>query len=64
MKRAFAVAVLVAAVAAPVAPAHAKQSVPGDVVRSWNTQALDSVRRNGASDAQAARLYAMVHAAM
>src|SRR5678815_1451387 len=34
------------------------------VVRNWNQQALDTVRVKLASDAQAARLYAMVNVAI
>jgi hypothetical protein len=34
------------------------------VIRDWNVQALSTVRATSASDAQAARLYAMVNAAM
>lgn len=37
---------------------------PIDPVRSWNQLALQTVRIKSASDAQAARLYAMVNAAM
>jgi hypothetical protein len=38
--------------------------VQGDAVRSWNNLALQTVRTENASDAQAARLYAMVNVAM
>jgi hypothetical protein len=34
------------------------------VIKDWNVQALDTVRATSSSDAQAARLYAMVNAAM
>ncbi len=36
----------------------------GGLVRNWNDLAFAAVRANNASDAQAARLYAMVNAAM
>jgi hypothetical protein len=36
----------------------------GDVVREWNNSALDAARTTRASDAVAARLYAMVNVAM
>jgi hypothetical protein len=45
---------------APAAPARRS----ADVVREWNTSALDAVRTTRASDAQAARLYAMLNVAM
>jgi PAP2 superfamily len=37
---------------------------PIDPVRTWNQQALDTVRAKNAIDAQAARLYAMMNVAM
>jgi hypothetical protein len=37
---------------------------PPDPVRTWNELALDTVRLKRASDAQAARLYAMINVAM
>jgi hypothetical protein len=40
------------------------QANPPDPVRTWNELALDTVRLKRASDAQAARLYAMVNVAM
>lgn len=57
----------VLAVSAFVVPASGSSHqsvVSGDVIRTWNSQALDAVRKRGASDAQAARLYAMVNVAM
>jgi membrane-associated phospholipid phosphatase len=48
-----------------VAPAGAAAPDPGgDAVRAWTDVALDTVRAVNASDAQAARLYAMVEVAM
>ena len=38
--------------------------LPSDVVRTWNQEALATVRAKSASDAQAARAYAMVNVAM
>ncbi len=66
MKRAIAAAVLVASIALPATRAVASPPAAhnGDVVRAWNGVALDTVRRNSAGDAQAARLYAMVNAAI
>src|SRR5919205_1219550 len=46
------------AIIAQAAPA------PIDPVRTWNEQALATVRAKSAIDAQAARLYAMVNVAM
>jgi hypothetical protein len=36
----------------------------GDIIRTWNEVALNTARVKNASDAHAARLYAMVHVAM
>jgi hypothetical protein len=44
--------------------AAADNTSSGDVVRTWTEVALVTVRAKNASDAQAARLYAMVDAAM
>ena len=44
--------------------AAARPAEQGDVVRDWNDLALKTVRTKSASDAQAARLYAMVNVAM
>ncbi len=54
--------VSVVAASAP-APAVAV-AADGGLVRQWNALAFMAVRANNASDAQAARLYAMVNAAM
>ena len=60
------VAVLaVGATAMPAAAANAtRPDANGDVVRRWTGLALDAVRATAASDATAARLYAMVDVAM
>jgi membrane-associated phospholipid phosphatase len=48
-----------------ISPAHADPPTPSlDPVRSWNELALATVRAKGLSDAQAARLYALVNVAM
>jgi hypothetical protein len=52
------------AVAAAIATASPAAAADGGLVRSWNDLAFSAVRANNASDAQAARLYAMVNAAM
>ena len=50
---------------AAAALVRADQPIPSiDPVRTWNEQALATVRAKNASDAQAARLYAMVNVAM
>ncbi|MDX6232100.1 MAG: hypothetical protein QOH68_1075 [Nocardioidaceae bacterium] len=67
MKRAAAalVVALAALLPAPLATAARAQATPAaDVVRSWNAEALAAVRTTAASDAQAARTYAMVNAAV
>lgn len=46
------------------AAASARPSNGGDVIRAWTALALDTVRDTKASDAAAARLYAMVDIAM
>ncbi|MEY2434035.1 MAG: hypothetical protein QOC92_3760 [Acidimicrobiaceae bacterium] len=62
---AVAVAVLAALVVAPGGTANAAQPGPsGDVIRTWNNLAFDTARQTIASDATAARLYAMVDVAM
>ncbi|MEY2483727.1 MAG: hypothetical protein QOK24_2255 [Verrucomicrobiota bacterium] len=54
--------VLLAAIAFG-SPSRSNAATP-DPVRAWNKQALDTVRLKNLSDAQAARLYAMVDVAM
>jgi hypothetical protein len=54
-------AVVTVAVGFSASPALAAD---GGLVRNWNELAFAAVRANNASDAQAARLYAMVNAAM
>ena len=60
--KATALAVACAVFAPAAASAH--PAADGRVVRAWNDLALQTVREKGASDAVAARLYAMVNAAM
>jgi hypothetical protein len=56
---------MLAAAAALVSSAPAVAGgTDGSVVRAWNDLAFDAVRANNLSDARAARLYAMVDAAM
>ncbi len=57
---------IAAALLAAVAMAGGAQAAEhdGSVVRSWNELAFDAVRAGNLSDARAARLYAMVDAAM
>jgi hypothetical protein len=54
----------VATVVAAGWSAPAALAAGGGLVRSWNDLAFAAMRANNASDAQAARLYAMVNAAM
>jgi hypothetical protein len=61
---AFAAVVVVSALAIPAARSTGEAAPSGDVVRTWNSHALHAVRTTNSSDAQAARLYAMVNAAM
>jgi hypothetical protein len=64
-KKALVFGVLVMATALTAADAGAERpAADGAVVRGWNDQALATVRARSASDAQAARLYAMVNVAM
>jgi hypothetical protein len=58
----LAIALLAAGMASSPSRSHA--AAPPDPVRSWNGLALQTVRAKSASDAQAARLYAMVNVAM
>lgn len=65
MKRALTVSILILATALPGTDADASSPVSqGGLVRAWNDLALQTVRTKSASDAQAARLYAMVNVAM
>lgn len=52
------------ALATPPTAVLARPVAAGGVVRAWNDLALDAVRVKSASDAMAARSYAMVNAAM
>lgn len=64
-QKAVVVIALLLAGALPGAPAGADPpEPPGSVVRAWNDLALDTARATSASDAHAARLYAMVNVAM
>ena len=59
------IALAVLAAALPWMGTSSAKSAPAiDPVRSWNEQALTTARRVPLSDAQAARLYAMVNVAM
>jgi hypothetical protein len=62
------IAVLATTVSPPIANADhdgdGRRPLFGDVVRTWNGIAQDTVRAENAIDAQAARLYAMVDVAM
>jgi hypothetical protein len=58
------VALAAAMLATPSASARAAGPANGDVIRTWTSLAFDAVRQTGSSDANAARLYAMVDAAM
>lgn len=60
---AAAVGLLALSLAAPAAAVPAR-STDGTVVRAWNDLALDAVRVKSASDAMAARSYAMVNVAI
>ncbi|WP_307831113.1 vanadium-dependent haloperoxidase [Nucisporomicrobium flavum] len=65
MKKLLVTLVLALAATGPGAAAAAvPAAVDIDGVRAWNTLALDAVRANRATDADAARLYAMVDVAM
>ena len=55
---------LATALATVPSQSDAKSQTPPDPVRSWNQLALRTVREKSASDAQAARLYAMVNIAI
>jgi hypothetical protein len=65
MSKASLLSVLIAVIVSltPVGPARAEQ-LPHNPIHSWNEQALETVRALRLSDAQAARLYAMVNVAM
>jgi len=52
------------ALAAPAAAVPARPTAGGAVIRTWNDLALDAVRLKSASDAVAARSYAMINVAM
>jgi hypothetical protein len=58
------IAVLVASVFSGHDAGAARPGPAGDVVRTWNDLALATVRATNGSDAQAARLYAMVNVAV
>jgi hypothetical protein len=58
------IAVLLASMASVHVAGAARPAPGGDVVRAWNELALATVRATNGSDAQAARLYAMVNVAM
>jgi len=58
------VAVAATFLVAPVSSAHAANMPDGDVIRTWTRSAFDTGRAASASDANAARLYAMADAAM
>ena len=63
--RTFAVGMIMLAAVVGSAPARSNPPAPlPDPVRAWNKLALETVRIKSASDAQAARLYAMVNVAM
>jgi len=63
--RTFAIGMIMLAATVGSAPAQSNlPASPSDPVRTWNELALDTVRLKRASDAQAARLYAMVNVAM
>lgn len=64
VSRAAFAAVVVASVSMGATPATALPDPRAGVVRTWNDLALQTVRTKNASDAQAARLYAMVNVAM
>ena len=62
--RTFAIGIIMLAAVVGSSPARSHLPAPPDPVRAWNKLALDTVRIKSASDAQAARLYAMVNVAM
>src|SRR6266545_2240202 len=63
--RLTAVSLLICAVTMRDGPAAADPADPsGEVARTWNGLALDTIRATNGSDAQAARLYAMLNVAM
>jgi PAP2 superfamily protein len=64
MKRILVFGLLAFAIAFLGGNAASRPFAQGDVVRTWNDLALKTVRAKSASDAQAARLYAMVNVAM
>lgn len=65
VRKVVAIVVLSLAVLAVGSNAMADGDTPsGDVIRTWNEVALSTARVNNASDAQGARLFAMVHVAM
>src|SRR5687768_4765064 len=59
----FLLSVLIIAGLAPAGPARASQP-PYNPIHTWNELALETVRNQRLSDAQAARLYALVNVAM
>jgi hypothetical protein len=64
MKKLIAVIGLALLAIVPAYESGASASYSGDVVRAWNDQALNTVRAKSATDAVAARAYAMVNAAI
>ena len=63
--RSFTINLIMVSVLLSTSPAHSDPPTPPlDPVRAWNELALDTVRIKRASDAQAARLYALVNVAM
>lgn len=63
-RRAAIAAVVVLSASVSAASAAALPDPRANVIRTWNDLALQTVRTKNASDAQAARLYAMVNVAM
>ena len=63
-RRAFAVGFVVLVMVVAGSPVRSHSSPSSDPVRWWNELALDTVRIKRLSDAQAARLYAMVNVAI
>jgi hypothetical protein len=63
-RRAFAVGFVALVMTVAASPVRSDSPPSSDPVRSWNQLALDTVRVKRLSDAQAARLYAMVNVAI
>ena len=62
--RSAAVGIVMLAAVMASSPSRSYAQATPDPVRTWNEQALATVRAKNATDAQAARLYAMVNIAM